>query len=251
LAFTTVLQEWITVYGDPGQVVVQDTSEWLVMPEAQDIAFYTFVTSVTALSGSGETIRLSIQTSPTPDAEFFDAHQLDVTPAYIATYVLSNASTLGVQPVTVVRWSDTGVQPPGKYYRWRLDFQVTATRRITFRSDLSVNPAGWMGSVDDPRAEPVVRPPRASTRTIVARRGGFAIAAERPRFMYLLDDDDRVAIYPEIDPAEFGRLAKDLEGRLLDPRCPLSRADRSAMLEVIELSGALAPWPANDEGQVP
>lgn len=137
MAHAICLQDWITVSGNNSGTLVQPESDYLRLPNFQDVVVYAEVSSIT----NAGTTTLDIQSSPTCDEAFFAA-SLSSNP-YLLRFSLTSASS-GVQTLKVSRWASATDQLLAEYVRWKLSFPGTGgPTNITFRIWLSLNQSGW------------------------------------------------------------------------------------------------------------
>jgi hypothetical protein len=130
MAHALCMQDW-TVVGGNASTVLQDECDWVDLLGYQDAAIYLDVASVTDMSVQPT---IMIQTSPARDEVIFGANIL-------VRYPFSVGSTLGIQPIEVVRFSDSA--PLARYVRWSVNFLLAGPCAITFRIWLSLKQAGW------------------------------------------------------------------------------------------------------------
>jgi hypothetical protein len=138
MSHAMMLQDWLTLSAPTSGVVIQNESHWAKSEGYQDACFYCELTNASAAT----TATLYVQTSPSKDANFFDASGNASPIGSIAAIPLGN-STLGVQPLKISRWATEANQPLAKFLRWKMVFAAAGPYTLTFRLWVTLNQAGY------------------------------------------------------------------------------------------------------------
>jgi hypothetical protein len=137
MSHAMLLQDWLTLNGPAAATVIQNESHWAKVEGYQDACFYLELGGSSAAAAG----TFLVQTSPTKDANFFDAFASGSSPGSIASFsIAANAS--GVQSLKVSRWATETVQPLSRFLRWKMVFGASGGS-LTFRLWVTLNQAGY------------------------------------------------------------------------------------------------------------